>query len=132
MKTCAYCGRENKDDATICSGCGTSDFKVEKTNFAVPKTESETHGLTESDFAPLSPSELGKGLVLLMRCRTLIDAEMIVSQLEAAGIYAFIPDQFLMQTILFNVNTYGYVRIQVSPKDYAAAKEFLLAPPKTS
>jgi hypothetical protein len=70
-----------------------------------------------------------KDLVVLMRCRTLLEAEMIVSQLEAAGIYSFIPDQFLMQTVSWNLNTYGYVRVQVSPKDYAAAKEFLLATP---
>jgi hypothetical protein len=38
---------------------------------------------------------------------------------------AVIPDQFLMQNVGFNLNTYGYVRIQVSPKDYEAAKEVL-------
>ena len=47
----------------------------------------------------------------------------------ATGIYAFIPDQFLMQAVMWNLNTYGYVRVQVSPKEYAAAKEFLLAAP---
>ncbi len=26
MKPCAYCGRENKDEALLCSECGTSDF----------------------------------------------------------------------------------------------------------
>ena len=70
-----------------------------------------------------------KDLVVLTRCRTLLEAELIVSRLDAAGIYAFIPDQFLMQAVTWNLNTYGYVRIQVSPKDYAAAKEFLLATP---
>ena len=62
-----------------------------------------------------------------MRCRTLIEAEMIASRLDAAGIYTFIPDQSLMQAIGWNFNTYGFVRIQVSPKDYAEAKEFLSA-----
>jgi|SRR6516162_8997788 hypothetical protein len=26
MKTCAYCGRDNPDDALHCSGCGTDNF----------------------------------------------------------------------------------------------------------
>ena len=66
-------------------------------------------------------------LVNLMRCRTLGEADLLVAQLETAGIPAFIPDQFLMQNVGFNLNTYGYVRIQVSPKDYEAAKELLSA-----
>ena len=66
---------------------------------------------------------------MLTRCRTLMEAEMLVSRLDSTGIYAFIPDQFLMQAVTWNLNTYGYVRVQVSPKDYAAAKEFLLATP---
>ena len=52
---------------------------------------------------------------------------MIVARLESANIPAFIPDQFLMQAISWNLNTYGYVRIQVSPNDYDTAKEFLSA-----
>ncbi len=50
---------------------------------------------------------------------------MVVCKLRAAGIAAFIPDEFLMQTIGFNVNTFGYVRVQVAPKDHDAAKAVL-------
>jgi hypothetical protein len=32
-----------------------------------------------------------------------------------------------MQAISWNVNTYGFVRVQVPPKEYETAKEFLLA-----
>jgi len=28
MKSCAYCGRENQDDATHCHECGTAEFVV--------------------------------------------------------------------------------------------------------
>src|SRR5437764_8888353 len=28
MKPCAYCGRENEDDATRCRECGTTEFVV--------------------------------------------------------------------------------------------------------
>ena len=67
-------------------------------------------------------------LVNLLTCRTLEEADLLVAQLETAGIPAFIPDQFLLQNVGFNLNTYGYVRIQVSPKDYEAAKELLSDP----
>ena len=72
-------------------------------------------------------SETENDFVTLLRCRTLLEADIIVSRLESAGIQAFIPDQFLMQSISWNVNTYGFVRVQVPPTDYAAAKEFLSA-----
>jgi len=29
MKKCSYCGRENPDEATNCSGCGQNEFKIE-------------------------------------------------------------------------------------------------------
>jgi hypothetical protein len=90
-----------------------------------PKSESEPSKL---EFMTPTQQEMKMDMVTLIKCRTLMDADMIVSQLDSAGIPAFIPDQFLMQNIGFNVNTYGYVRIQVSPKDFEAAKEFLLAP----
>jgi hypothetical protein len=67
-------------------------------------------------------------LVNLLRYRALGEADLLVARLESAGIPAFIPDQFLMQNIGFNLNTFGYVRIQVSPKDYEAAKELLSGP----
>ena len=51
--------------------------------------------------------------------------------LESNGIETFIPDQHLMQAIGFNLNTYGYVRIQVRRKDYANAKELLSEPGAT-
>lgn len=85
--------------------------------------------LSEQEFVPLTPADMLKDLVVLTSCRTLLEAEVIVSQLDSTGIYAFIPDQFLMQAVTWNLNTYGYVRVQVSPKDYVAAKEFLLAAP---
>ena len=66
--------------------------------------------------------------VTLVKCQNLAAADMIVSRLDAAGIPAFLPDETLMQIISWNVNTYGYVRVQVSPKDYEQAKDFLSAP----
>ena len=129
MKTCAYCGRENDDDAALCSECGTADFKGTNREVTPPTSTTESAQPSEQAFVPLTPADMLKDLVVLTRCRTLMEAEMLVSRLDSTGIYAFIPDQFLMQAVTWNLNTYGYVRVQVSPKDYAAAKEFLLAAP---
>jgi len=75
----------------------------------------------------LASTELQNDLVTLLTCRTLAEADLIVSRLEGAGIGAIIPDEFLMQAVCWNLNTYGYVRVQISPKDYEAAKACLLA-----
>jgi hypothetical protein len=130
MKHCAYCGKENDDDATCCRECGTDAFK--ETAAADKPVESVTpqpdHVPTRLEFMTPTPQEMEMDVVNLIRCWTLGEADLLVAQLEAAGIPAFIPDQFLMQNIGFNLNAYGYVRIQVSPKDYEAAKEVLLGP----
>ena len=57
------------------------------------------------DFAPLSEGDRQKDLVTLMACRTLGEADMVVSRLRAAGIEAFLPDESLMQVIAWNLNT---------------------------
>ena len=104
MKECAYCGGRNEEDAVRCSGCGTDEFKTDK---------------------PVEPPKLDaqEELATAFSCQRLADADLIVGRLEAAGIKTFMPDEFLMQTIGFNLNSYGYVRIQVRRKDYASARE---------
>ena len=57
-----------------------------------------------------------------------MEADLLAARLESADIRTFLPDEFLMQSVGWNLNTFGYVRIQVSPDDYEAAKEFLSAP----
>ncbi|MEI7937460.1 MAG: DUF2007 domain-containing protein, partial [Verrucomicrobiota bacterium] len=124
------CGKENTDDAVACRECGTEEFK--ETPLADKPAESVTpeaeSASTALKFLTPTPQEMEMALVNLARCRTLGEADLLVAQLEAADIPAFIPDQFLMQNIGFNLNTYGFVRIQVSPKDYEAAKEVLSGP----
>ena len=130
MKHCAYCGKENDDDAVSCRECGTEEFKE------APRADKPAESMTPEpeivatklEFMSLTPQEMQMDVVNLMRCRTLGEADLLVAQLEAAGIHAFIPDQFLMQNIGFNLNTYGYVRVQVSPNDFEAAKEVLAGP----
>lgn len=144
MKLCQWCGRENEDDAEVCRGCGTQEFKTPATELpepAIPATLSRavppkaTETSSESaplrwEFRELTPQEMKMDLVTLVRCRTLAEADLVVSELSSAGIAAFIPDEFMSQAVAWNLNTYGYVRVQVAPKDYQAAKEFLLAEPQ--
>jgi putative signal transducing protein len=77
------------------------------------------------EFPPLSSAERQKDLVTLVTCGTLVAADLVVSRLQAAGIQALIPDECLMQTIGFNLNTFGYVRVQVATQDYDAARDLL-------
>jgi hypothetical protein len=108
MKLCAYCGRENQEDAARCSECGSDEFK---------NTES-------LDLPPLDEQE---ELVTLITCPTLSQSDLMVSRLEAAGIETFVPDQFLMQAVGLPM-TYGYIRVQVHRRDHAQAKAILDLP----
>jgi hypothetical protein len=137
MKHCAYCGKENDDAAVYCRECGTDGFK--ETASVVQAAESVTSepepvapdpesASARLEFLTPTPREMEMDLVNLLTCRTLGEADLLVAQLEAASIPAFIPDEFLLQNVGFNLNSYGYVRIQVSPKDYEAAKGLLSEP----
>jgi hypothetical protein len=120
MKKCPYCGAEYPEDALACS--------VDQTPFDQPDNALQQQSPPkepEYTFAPLSDEDKKRDFVTLLTCLTLADADMIVSQLDAAGINAFLPDESLMQITGWNLNTYGYVRVQISPKDYEAARELL-------
>lgn len=65
-----------------------------------------------------------KDFVTLLSCGTLAEADLIVGRLEVAGIKAFIPDESVV-TLAGNPNTFGYIRVQVAPKDYDPAKELV-------
>ena len=109
MKKCTYCGQESADDTVNCSGCGLNEFESDQP-------------------APVEKMDDQEELVTLISCQKLIDADLVATKLGSAGIEAFIPDQYLMQSIGFNLNTYGYVRVQVHRKDYANAKDLLAKP----
>jgi hypothetical protein len=110
MKKCTYCGRENEDNATYCSGCFQDD-RFE------PDATTQAKALDDQD-----------ELVTLTTCARLPEADLIACRLESAGIKAFIPDQHLMQAIGFNLNTFGYVRVQVCRKDLSSAEALLAQP----
>lgn len=125
MKNCSYCGKENEDGATHCHECGTGEFQ--------PTSEGQTKALASIDleaderFVPraLSEEERTHAFVTLRRCRTLQEADFLVASLRSAGFEASIPDENLMQSTGFNLNTYGYVRVTVPTVDYDKIAQFL-------
>ena len=121
MKKCAYCGRENETEAVHCSECGTELVQTTPTQ---PTPEPEP-ARRKYQVRPLSPEDAKLDLVTIVSCQTLFDADMVVSELDAAGISALIPDEFVAEAMAFNLNAVGYVRVQVSPQDYDAAKDVI-------
>jgi hypothetical protein len=117
VKYCADCEKENADEATNCSECGSSDLRPLGPRFH------------DSDFDPLKSEELGYEWVNLMRCRNVVEADMVAMTLRAAGIPVFIPDEFAMQafTGLYAL-ALGHVRVQVPPSKYEEAKQVLTEP----
>ena len=117
MKYCADCEKEHADEATNCSECGSSDLRPLGPRFH------------DSDFDPLKSEELGYEWVNLMRCRNVVEADMVAMTLRAAGIPVFIPDEFAMQafTGLYAL-ALGHVRVQVPPSKYEEAKQVLTEP----
>jgi len=124
MKTCSYCGATYPDDMTECPiDHAAVSFKPAA---AAPHSGSASDSQRdEFKFSLLTPEERQQDLVTLVTCGTLMSADMIVCKLRAAGVEAFIPDKMLMQTVGFNFNTFGYVRVQVAPNDYDTAKAVL-------
>ena len=126
MNKCSYCGAEYADDVLECPIDHTPlvEPKVAPAPVALPRAESDQPNY---EFAPLSAADRQMDLVTLVKCGTLVEADLVVSRLRAAGIQAFIPDECLMQNIGFNLNTFGYVRVQVAPRDYDSARDLLSA-----
>ena len=93
-----------------CMECGTEEFKSAESAESLPECDPDEE------------------LVTLLSAQRLADADLLVSRLKAAGIEGFIPDEFLMQSVGFNLNTFGYVRVQVHRKDLEKAQELLSTP----
>ena len=66
----------------------------------------------------------------LTNCQSMPEADALVSRLEAIGIQAAIPDEFLMQAVAWNVNTFGFIRVQVAAADLDEAQKLLASVPE--
>ncbi len=99
MKTCSYCGHQNQDTAATCSGCGK---------------------LLETPATPKAPSDLEDTAldpVIVATFENTEHAGVLKAELEAAGIEAWIPEDFSVE---FPPQT---ATVQVAAKDAAAAAE---------
>jgi len=124
MKTCPYCGAEYPDGTPCCT--------IDETPLSPPAAPRPVfHPVTnpspraEFEIPSLTEEQKQMDLVTLVRCGSLISADLIASRLRAEGIETFIPDQSLVQTMGFNLNAVGYVRVQVSPADYDRARDII-------
>ena len=124
MKTCPYCGAEYPD-STLCCVIDQTPLSPPPAPRTVSHPVTNPSPRTEFELATLTEEQMQMDLVTLVRCGTLISADLIASRLRAAGIETFIPDQSLAQTMGFNLNAVGYVRVQVSPADYDRAKDII-------
>ena len=108
-----------------CPNCGKSLWFVKDVCPFCKATIALAPAATPSAGNNDAPGETDESWVTLTKCETLAEADAIRTQLEASGIQALLPDEALMQTIAWNVNAYGFVRVQVASRDYESAKEVL-------
>lgn len=106
MKTCSYCGRENEDAVSFCSGCGQS--------FSAPPAPLESKvdpRLVDPALAPVAVATF----------HSLTEAELLLSRLQAAGIEAYIPEEYTSD-VFSGVIPFELVTVRVAAKDYEDAK----------
>ncbi len=96
MKQCTNCGRENDDTAVKCSGCGQPlDQTSSKDPAQAPIVVASFHSLEE--------------------------AELLKSELEAAGIEAYVPEEYTTG-VFSSVIPFQKVTVQVLAADADAAR----------
>jgi len=110
MKNCSYCGLENDETVILCAGCGES----------FPRQE-------PVDPVLLDPEE---DLVVLARCRTVVEANMLKLRLESAGLEACVPEELNPQKIFWYAvpSPLEEVTVRVRSRDFATAREVLADP----
>jgi len=111
MKKCSYCGRESEDAAVACRECG-KEFGAE----AAPEVE-----LTDPALSP----------VIVATQDSLQEAQLLVDRLAAAGIEAFIPEEYSTQ-VFSAVVPLEPLTVRVAARDAEAARAILAEPIKPS
>jgi uncharacterized membrane protein YvbJ len=64
MKNCAYCGRENKDDASQCCECGSAEFNVPAPQSPLEPLERIDSMTVQTDIAPEDRAALVRFLIM--------------------------------------------------------------------
>jgi hypothetical protein len=108
VKKCPYCAHENEDHAVVCLICHTE--------LTPPPAPDVDPRLTDPAFS----------LVTVATFKCVEDAGILKSRLEAAGIEAFIPEEYsphLFWTL--SSNPIECVTVRVAAKDYEAAEQLL-------
>lgn len=113
MKKCSYCGRENALDALTCVECGKALGSAPGSS--VPKD------LLDPGLSPVVVGTFG----------SLQEASVLVGRLEAAGIEAWVPEEYGAQ-VFSGVLGIEPLTVRVAAKDYQAAREALAEPAERS
>ena len=108
MKTCPYCGHANEDNASICGGCGET--------LTAPSSKTDPQ-LKDPALAPK----------IVATFSNLEEASVLKGRLEAAGIEAWIPEEFEPQ-VFSAVIPLERITVRVAVKDYSSAQALLAEP----
>ena len=113
MKECAYCGQQNADEIVACVICGT-ELLPQKTAELAPQLV---------DPQLLDPA---LNLVIVGTYRNVVEATVVKTRLEAAGIEACIPEEYTPQIFWYAVpSPLERVTVRVAAKDYETARQIL-------
>jgi len=110
MKACSRCGHRNDEPASRCAECGTE--------FLAPDSP------TTDDAERLSDPD--DDLRVLKKCATTVEAYLLKSRLEGAGIEACVPEEFTPQILWYCIpSPLEQVTVRVKARDYEAARLIL-------
>jgi len=109
MKTCPHCGHVNEDNATACAGCGAA-----LANRSASKVDPQ---LKDPALAPK----------IVATFSNLEQASVLKARLEAAGLEAWIPEEYEPQ-VFSAVIPLERITVRVATKDYEAAQAVLAQP----
>jgi len=117
MKECSYCGRENEDDATVCSGCGLDEFVSQ---VAAQPVQAEAGDEPRKYNIPPLPTTW----VNLLTPHSQFEADIIIGRLTTAGLRA----RFQISDLMGGWSSKIQEKVvQVRVEDYEAARNLLNA-----